>query len=245
MPPVTKTNNKRAAASDDAASSGTNKKTNDDASSSKSPWQLHEERLDAIRDSDTSILGPMLIQGIPAEDLGDEEDYDDEDEDEDDDGIDKNALTSDQVGTLRYILITKNREKLLDEMRELVLGDQADSDFLMFNTSFSYHVKDSFYQVLQPRWKKLSQKPHERFDLLMAYTHTLFSYDVWVHDNEGDMEGMVKDLAKMWKTLLKSTDAVLGVDAAFTRPGVLSLLEQFQNLVESAESEPPFKFKYM
>jgi len=230
--------NKRAAASDDAASS--NKKTTD-ANSSKSPWQLHEERLDAVRDSDASILGPMLIQGI--KDLGDEEeDYDDDDDDDEDV---KNALTSEQVGTLRYILITKNREKLLDEMRELVLGDQADSDFLMFNTSFSYHVKGSFYQVLQPRWKKLSKKPHERFDLLLAYTHNLFSYDVWVHDNEGDMDGLVKDLAKMWKTLLQLTDAELGVDADFTRPGVLSLLEQFQNLVESAESEPPFKFKYL
>ena len=86
--------------------------------------------------------------------------------------------------------------------------------------------------------------PADKFDLLYAYTYHLKEYDVWMHDNEGGMEGMVKDLASMWKRLLKNNDEKLGIDAEYTRPGVVQLLEDFKELVESAYSEPPFKFKF-
>ncbi len=37
---------------------------------------------------------------------------------------------------------------------------------------------------------------------------------VWMYDNEGGMQEMVKELAKMWNTLLKNSDDVLEIDAA-------------------------------
>ena len=64
-----------------------------------------------------------------------------------------------------------------------------------------------------------------------------------MHDNEGDMEDMVKDLAKLWKKLLAQDDSALGIDAEYTRPGAIALLEQFKDKLEEVDHSS-FKFKY-
>lgn len=50
-----------------------------------------------------------------------------------------------------------------------------------------------------------------------------------MHDNEGNMCGMVKDLASLWKRLMAKDDATLGIDSEYTRPGVLAMLQQFKD----------------
>ena len=64
-----------------------------------------------------------------------------------------------------------------------------------------------------------------------------------MHDNEGDMGDMVKDLAKLWKKLLAKDDSTLGIDAEYTRPGILAMLKQFKDKLEDVEYLS-FKFKY-
>ena len=64
-----------------------------------------------------------------------------------------------------------------------------------------------------------------------------------MHDNEGDMGDMVKDLAKLWKKLLAKDDSTLGIDKEYTRPGILAMVEQFKDKVEDVEYLD-FKFKY-
>ena len=68
-------------------------------------------------------------------------------------------------------MVNKSREKWLDEMNELVLGEQANEPFRMFNTSFSYDVLDSWFFLkdrILPR-----KSPAQKLDILMAYTYTI------------------------------------------------------------------------
>jgi hypothetical protein len=144
------------------------------------------------------------------------------------------------MSTLRYVFITKERENQLDTMKEFVLGDQANDMVMMFNTSFSYGIRDGFEFYKSATWKKL-KTPAQKFDSLFAYTYLLKTYDVWMHDNEGDMEDMVAGLAALWKRLLKNDDEKLGIDAEYTRPGVLALLEDFKSDLDDVDLEFDFQ----
>lgn len=50
-----------------------------------------------------------------------------------------------------------------------------------------------------------------------------------MHDNEGDMEDMVDELAGIWKDTIQHTDKELGIDAEYTRPGIEAFLEDFKD----------------
>merc|ERR1711935_929061 len=103
----------------------------------------------------------------------------------------------------------------------------------MFNTSFSYHVLKCWEHVKRRELTAPRTTPAQKLDILFAFTHTLQEYDVWMHDNEGGMDVLVKGLAAAWKKLLtNSTDAELGWDVEYTKPGMLEFLGQFQTTVE-------------
>jgi len=207
------------------------------------PYDAFFKRLSATKDRDPKILGPTLIRGISRDD----EDEDDEDEDsEEEEEVDKSKYTAEQMETLRYVMITKNREDKLNEMNELVLGDQAGGSFMCFNTSFSYDVMDAFYHLKNKLWAR-AKGPDAKFDLLFAFTQNVERYDCWMHDNEGGMEDWVKDLGSMWKRLLKNPDEKLDIDSEFTRPGIICFLDLFKKKVEEALNEyadPPLNFKF-
>lgn len=75
--------------------------------------------------------------------------------------------------------------------------------------------------------------PSTKLDRLFAYSYNLFEFDVWMHDNEGDMGELVQGLARAWKSLLrKYSDEELGWDAKYTKPGTLEFLKQFQRKIE-------------
>lgn len=69
-----------------------------------------------------------------------------------------------------------------------------------------------------------------------------------MHDNEcwgegGDLDKAIILLGKTWKKLLTKSNAELGIDEEYTRPGIESLLSQFANSVHSCEStEIEFKW---
>ena len=211
------------------------------------PYQAYFTKLNAFKDNNPKILGPMIIRGISksrnaGSDDDDSDEMEEEEEDSDEEDEDTSKYTAEQMSSLRYIMITKRRSDLLDETRQLILGDQANHSIMMFNTSFSYAVLDGFYHFKKEYGK--AKSPELKFDELLAYTYILQEYDVWMHDNEGGMDGMVKDLAGMWKRLLKNDDDKLGIDAEYTRPGVMQLLVDFKKKVEDNYSEPPFKFNF-
>lgn len=199
---------------------------NVDMKDSKSPFDLYFDQQKAWLKQHKEVLGPRMIKGID----GDDESEDDEEED-------KSKYTTEQMNSLRYIMVTKNLEKQFHAMQKLVLGDQADEELMMFDTSFSMDVLHSWHHLKRRAFPKHKQ-PAQKLDLLIAYTSNLQEYDVWMHDNEGGMEVLVKGLAAAWKQLLQNnTDEQLGWDIEYTKPGVLELLEQFKTDVEVYNGE--------
>jgi len=71
-----------------------------------------------------------------------------------------------------------------------------------------------------------------QFDALFSLSWVLREHPHWLH-NEYDQacdkqcEAAMQHLAAAWKKVLQRSDAELGIDAEFTRPGVLAMLETF------------------
>jgi len=192
----------------------------------KNPHEDYFDKRKAWYNDHKEFMGAMVIKGIPR-------DADDDSDDEEDE--DTSKFTAEQMNSLRCIMINKNREEQLDKMRTLILGEQANSSMMCFNTSFSYTVVDSWNHV---KSRVLMRKsPAQKLDILLAFTHTIKEYDVWMHDNEGGMNDMVKGLAAAWKKLLKqNSDDKLGWDTQYTKPGIMELLKQFQSAIDNMDS---------
>lgn len=209
---------------------------------SMNAYEKYFHNMDLVQAKNKDILGPMIIRGLnsPNDDNG----YDDDEEDDEKDQ-DTSKYTEQQMATLRYVFITQKRSDRLDEMRQFILGEQANQSFMMFNTSFSYQVLDGFDDFKSTLYAK-AKTAADKFDLLFAFTYNLKEFDTWMHDNEGGMDGMVKALASMWKRLLKSDDEKLGIDAEYTRPGITQFLEDFKEQVEDMEvgDDDPIVFNF-
>lgn len=228
--------NKRKA-SDDEGQKGAKKQ----ATEQISPHDAYFAKRRAIMD-ERGYTGSVLIKGIPRD-----ADDDDDDNEDDDENEDTSKYTTAQMESLRFVMINQSRSDHLDEMRRLILGDQADSCFMMFNTSFSYKVADSLRTIKSMMQRtKYKSDPAEKFNLLFAYTFTVKQYDVWMHDNEGDMDQFTKGLAGMWKRLLKSCcDEDLTLDVEYTKPALEEFLRQFKKEVESVDlGSCSMKFNY-
>jgi hypothetical protein len=206
----------------------------------QSPHDLYFEELDAVLRREEA-LGQILIRGIAPT----PRDNDDEDDDEEQ-KPDTSKYTPAQMEHLRFVMATKERVAAIDQMETLLLGEQAGSSFMMFNTSYSYQVLDSFEHL-----KKLLTKtksPVQKFNLLFAFTYMIDQHDVWMHDHEGGWGGeiMLKALAIRWKAVLKKTDAELGIDSEYTRPGITCFLKKFKSTVEDIDTydDPKIKFNF-
>jgi hypothetical protein len=193
------------------------------------PHEIFDEELFTFIKAE-GLAGSMLIRGIPAKD-----EVDDEDSEDDDDEDIIPEYTPEQLEHIRHILVTEERGAMVDLYVKKILGDQAGSRFMMFNTSFSYHVfREHDYLCNDLKRKSLAKK----FNLLFAFSYIIMKYDVWLHDHEDEevLIAMIKDLAKRWKALLKKTDAELGIDTKYTRPGILVFLDTFKKRMEDADS---------
>ena len=88
----------------------------------KTPYEEYFSRRSAWLNlpENKHITGTMLIRGIPAND-----------DDDDDDG-DTSNFTTEQMNSLRFIMLTQNRDDQFEAMGKLVLGEQYGSPFMMF-----------------------------------------------------------------------------------------------------------------
>mmetsp|Transcript_10681 Transcript_10681/g.15421 ORF Transcript_10681/g.15421 Transcript_10681/m.15421 type:complete len:273 (-) Transcript_10681:164-982(-) len=180
--------------------------------------------------------GWMLVTGI-AKDNDDDEDEEEEDEEDDDE-----EFTAEQIAGLRYIAITTNRARQLEEYDSFANPDDG-----FFNTSSGNSVIFELPAALKKIMKKVPLA--DRFDALFGLTSSLTSYDCWLHDNEcwgegGELDASVKQLGNCWKTILRRSDQELGIDAEYTRPGILAMLQKFEETVSQVESVS-VKFKYI
>lgn len=183
-----------------------------------SPKDAYFARLDA-KLMELGAEQYLMVRGIDVDS--------DEDEDEDSDGEDKEMdLTKEQCDQLRHLVMTPNRVEEYDEMEREVLGDQAGCSFTMHSTSFSYHVIDVIQTVTSQRIKCVKA----RLDRLLGLTIVLNENPTWCYDNEGGdpMVQARKQLGSAWKKLLAMKDAEVGLDAEFTRPGIVVLCDSLQ-----------------
>jgi hypothetical protein len=145
------------------------------------------------------------------------------------------------MNNLLYIMVTENRKKMLDKLRVFVLGDQSNQGMMMFGSQYGNDVAYSIHDF-QKLYKK-AKKPFEKFDLLFAYTFNLDSYDTWMIDYEEPevMSSFVDELGRMWKNMLKRSNAEIGIDAEYTKPALLYFLAKFK---KSVETNGDLTFKY-
>ena len=172
--------------------------------------------LEVVQEREGAI-GQMLTRGLDGEE-----------------GVDPARLTAQQCAKLRYVLITQRRADLLDGYADEDLCDQAQDSILMFNTSFSYRIFPLIDRVVKKavRIQKKKRDHALAFDHLLALSHNILEYSHWAHDHE-DSEECCKVLTKLglaWKGVLAKTDAELGIDAEYTRPGITYLLRNVENL---------------
>ena len=243
-----KRNNSEDEASTDKNTNGCTGTTSsaDEEKNIQTPYTIWCEKLKAFMASKPEIKGRMVTRGVSRrkgeDDESDDEMDDEMDDDDDDEEANNSKYTMEELESIRSVMITENRSKMLDQMHDFILEDQADDSIKMFGTSFSYHIHGSFYDIKRRRsnLKSWSQK----FDLLFAYTFTIGRWDSWMWDNEGGLNDMVKELARLWKSTLKKSDEDLGIDGEYTRPGVIAFLDQFKKDIESPEGYEPFKFNF-
>jgi hypothetical protein len=198
----------------------------------KSPYEIEMENLQHVCDR-CSGVGYSLIRGVARESRDNEGDEISEDDD-----FNPNECSQEQVNHVRVIIITKERQERMEEMSILILGDQHGKKFMMFDTNFSYQVINAWNSFTFRFREALDWK--EKFDLLLGFTDTLKEHDVWMCDHEIGWGGekMVEQLAKSWKLMLERDNEQLGIDPEYTRPGVIALLEQFKEAVESVDTDP-------
>jgi hypothetical protein len=198
-----------------------------------SPHDLYFEEHNAFMKSN-DLVGAIAIMGM-ADILGDD--------DNDEDDLDASKYTAEQMARLRFIMVTKKRDAAMKRYRLKLLGQQDGQGLMSFDTSLSYVVFDEHFCFESDLKKKKNLA--DKFDMLFAFTHTVKTYDVWLHDNEDGeaMLEMIDGLAASWKELLKKSDAELGIDTEYTRPGVMAFLEQFETLVKTNEDVKEFNYQ--
>ena len=151
------------------------------------------------------------------------------------------GLTDADMARMRVVIMNAARDKMIDAVDEQFVGDQPHREFfLSFNTRFSWkvlHVVNSFLEQYEtrPQWQ---QWPH-KINVLLALSRALLEYDPWMHDHEVDWlnpaDRMFKRLAKAWKGALKKSDEVLGIDAEYTRLGLIAMCEGLKEKIEGID----------
>ena len=147
------------------------------------------------------------------------------------------------MAELRHVIITKNRDAQLTKGMKFASGGQHGEGFCMFGTgdgnSVIFGIPGQIASI-----KKMKSFA-DQFDALLGLTKALMQYDVWMHDNEcfwpgEELSKAIKLLGGTWKTLIAKSDAELGIDSEFTRPGVVALLEEFKKELKSTPNCNPY-----
>jgi uncharacterized FlaG/YvyC family protein len=207
-----------------------------------SPKSLYFEALNAMITA-RGATGKILIRGISDEDSEDSE----EEEEQEKESEKKNTRhTTEQISTLRFVIITASGEKSINSAMNMVTDDQLGSGIMMFNTSSGNNVIAEIPNDINKAMRK--KKVPLRFDALFGLTLALKTYDCWLYDNEmwgegEELDRALRKLGKAWKKLLSCSNDELEIDGEYTRPGVECLLEQFEELCQQGDNKYAFPWK--
>ena len=197
----------------------------------ETPWSRLNKTLDEVMEREkVEMMYP--VRG-PLDESDDEES---EDESEEDTESKLAKLSEDKCKKCRWILVDKAREEQIDKGFKIASAGQEGDGFMMFNTSTGNQViMGSIKRIAQI--KKLATDK-EKFDAMLGLTIGIKRYDDWMPDNDcGYVDDLIVKLGKMWKSLLKKSDADLCIDPEFTRPGVEAFLKKFEKQIDYVQSE--------
>lgn len=155
----------------------------------------------------------------------------------------ENSYTAADMASVRLMLMTKRRMDKLESAAKLLLGKQAGKDVMAFNTDFSHHMEESLERVLK---SILRLTPAVAFDTLLGFTIQLKTHSTWLEDNELLDTELFTRFGAVWAKLLANEDAKLEIDAEFTRPGVLEMLQQLKAMLDAAKDafDPPMQWDF-
>ena len=143
-----------------------------------------------------NAIGYTLIVGLKSEEEDEDENEDDEEnEEEKDDGdtgdgednAKEKVHTKEQIDSLRYIIITKNRDAMLKKATRMATCGQAGDGMMCFNTQSGNVVIEGIASMIKSA--KSKKTPALRFDTLLALTLAIHRNDCWAYDNEMAGEG--------------------------------------------------------
>lgn len=211
-----------------------------------SAQQEFEARFDATLKKE-GIVGCLPIQGIDG--------IDSEDEEEENGASNRRAkrpkiqLTAEQISMLRYVMVTKSREKAINQGLNFATQTYGDSQIVRLNTYTGNEVICRMPgKINQCMMKKIPKC--QQFDKLLGLTYALNDEDFWFYENElweegEELDKAIRKLASAWKELLPCSDEELGITDEFTRQGTLRLLEQLREKIDKGnESEVKYCFDY-
>lgn len=193
------------------------------------------DRLESV-ERRCNALGHLFIEGVESDD----EDAGDADEDDEGEtGHSKNEpkdYSIEQLAKVRLIVVTPARKKALNQAARFATCGQENDGIMMFNT----HSGNMIVEGIPIEINKIMRKKSfsAKFDAFFALIFQLNRHDFWMTDNElygpgGELNDAVKKLGNAAKKIMARTDEELGIDAEFTRPGMIKLLENFQKTLAS------------
>mmetsp|Transcript_8110 Transcript_8110/g.14660 ORF Transcript_8110/g.14660 Transcript_8110/m.14660 type:complete len:204 (+) Transcript_8110:236-847(+) len=135
------------------------------------------------------------------------------------------AYTQEEVEWIRCVLLPPERELALEEMTQLILGDQYGH-----SSSFADNVLAAF-EMMNGDFKN-KRMWSRKLNILFGFTLAIQQYDSWMEHNEGGrMDGMINEIGTMWNRVLKRSNSDLAIDDEFSRPGIECFLLKFQDNV--------------
>ena len=155
----------------------------------------------------------------------------------------ENSYTAAEMESVRVILMNKRRMDKLAAAATMLLGKQTGKNVLVFNTDYSNHAEESLERVLKSV-ARLS--PAVAFDTLLGLTIQLKTHSSWLDDNEGLDADLFARFGAAWANILANSDAKLEIDAEYTRPGVIEMLQQLKVMLDAAKDafDPPMQWDF-
>lgn len=163
------------------------------------------------------------------------------DDEADNNGVPSSTYTQQEVDYIRCVILSPERERAVEEMTQLILGDQHDENNLkLFHPSYSFADVLSAFDTMNKEFKN-KRLWSKKFNILFGFTLAIKIYDSWVDNNDGiETDDMIDEIGTMWKKVMKRSSADLEIDDEFTRPGIIILVQKFMEYYNVGSGDMEF-----
>eukprot|EP00578_Thalassiosira_sp_NH16_P029574 CAMPEP_0181092790 /NCGR_PEP_ID=MMETSP1071-20121207/9100_1 /TAXON_ID=35127 /ORGANISM="Thalassiosira sp., Strain NH16" /LENGTH=195 /DNA_ID=CAMNT_0023174981 /DNA_START=181 /DNA_END=768 /DNA_ORIENTATION=+ len=192
----------------------------------KNPYQHWLERIQVVM-KEQNASGWVTVRCTGELELHDDTYSDDEYSGE------SPTYTQQHVDFIRCVILPPERERAVEEMTQLVLGDQYGQSIKMFHpSSFASEVLSAF-ESMKAKFKN-KRMWSKKFNILFGFTLVIKQYNSWVETISagGMMDEMIDEISTMWAKVMKRSSAELEIDDEFSRPGIGCFLLKFMSILD-------------